>query len=109
MDPGGLPASRGQAEQKKSIQRMMAVVKVLMPLLKHLTAVMRPTADAARDVVAVSVDPEFNGKRGYFVGRKPDVDAEVSRDTGAQERLWEACWRWTGLSPEETALQNTAV
>jgi WW domain-containing oxidoreductase len=109
MDPGGLPASRAQGGQRKPVQLMMATAKLLMPVLKHLTSVMRPTSDAARDLVAVSVEPEFQGKREYFVGRKPDVDAEISRYKDAQERLWEACWKWTGLTPDDTLLSSGAV
>ena len=69
---------------------------------------MRPTADAAKDLVAVTVEPEFQGKRGYFVGRKSEKDAEVSRDAEAQDKLWAACWRWTGLASRETVLSNAA-
>jgi WW domain-containing oxidoreductase len=108
MDPGGLPASRAQAGQRKPIQLVMAIVNFLMPVLKHFTSVMRPTSDAARDLVAVSVGADFQGKRGYFVGRKPDVDAEISRARDAQERLWAACWQWTCLEPSETVLPNAA-
>ncbi|KAF2650308.1 NAD(P)-binding protein [Lophiostoma macrostomum CBS 122681] len=105
MDPGGLPASRSQVGQKKPIQFMMAIINLLMPLLKHLTTALRPAADAARDLVAVSVEPEFQGRRGYFVGRSPEVDAEISRSREAQESLWAACWRWTGLRAGDTMLE----
>jgi hypothetical protein len=33
----------------------------------------------------------------------------ASRDEESQERLWEACWRWIGLRPDETVLQNVNV
>lgn len=79
-----------------------------MPVLKHFTSVMRPTSDAARDLVAVSVEPEFQGKRGYFVGRKVDVDAEISRARDTQERLWTGCWKWTSLTPSDTVLSDVA-
>lgn len=108
MDPGGLPESRAQAGQQRPIRLVMATVKLLLPVLKHVTSVMRPTADAARDLVAVAVGPEFDGRRGYFVGQKPDVDAEISRDTKSQQRLWAACWKWSGLTSSETVLSNVA-
>lgn len=109
MDPGGLATSRAQAEQRKSVRRVMAAVSFCMPVLKHFTTTFRPTAEAARDLVAVSVEPEFQGKRGYYVGQKPGISAEISRDPAAQQRLWAACWKWAGLSAEETVLQHAAV
>ncbi|KIW10103.1 hypothetical protein PV08_11063 [Exophiala spinifera] len=102
MDPGGLAASRAQAEQKKTVRRIMAVVNFCMPLLKHLTQTFRPTADAARDLVEVSVGAEFVGKRGYYVGRKAGDSAAMSRDPEVQTRLWNACWKWSGLESDET-------
>ena len=79
-------------------------VNFFMPVLKHLTSAMRPTIDAAEDLVAVSLGPEFKGTRGYYIGRKPAVDATISRDIPTQTMLWESCWKWTGISSEETIL-----
>ena len=87
----------------------MAAINICMPVLKYLTTAFRPTADSARDLVAVSVEPQFQGKKGYYVGREPEVSAEISRDAAVQKRLWTACWKWAGLSAEETVLQNAAV
>jgi hypothetical protein len=82
----------------------MTAISFCMPVLKHFTNAFRPTADAARDLVAVSVEPEFQGKRGYYVGRKPGVSAEISRDAVVQDRLWTACRKWAELTPQETIL-----
>jgi hypothetical protein len=106
MDPGGLTASRAQAVQKKSVRRLMATINFCMPVLKHLTTMFRTTEDAGRDLVALSVGPAFHGKRGYYVGQKPDAPAAVSEDGNEQQRLWEACWTWAGLRLGETVLQN---
>lgn len=108
MDPGGLPASRAQTEQKKSTKRIMATINFLMPVLKHVTTAFRTTEDAGRELAAVSVDPSFHGKRGYFVGHKEGTPAAVSKDVAMQERLWAACWRWSGMKSEETVLQDYA-
>jgi hypothetical protein len=108
MDPGGLPASRAQAEQKKSTKRIMATINFLMPILKHVTTAFRTTEDAGRELVTVSVDPTFQGKRGYLVGQKEDTPAAVSKNVKMQEDLWAACWRWSGMKPEETILQDYA-
>jgi hypothetical protein len=91
---------------KKSVRRMMATIDFLMPVLKHFTTAFRPIEDAGRDLVTVSVGPVFRGKRGYYVGQNPDKPAAVSENETAQRRLWEACWRWAGLSPGETMLQS---
>jgi hypothetical protein len=104
MDPGGLVGSRAHSEQKAVIRRLMGVMNVMMPLLRHLTSTVRTTADAGRDLVALSVGPEFQGKRGYFIGKHEAAPAEVSRDAEVQRKLWEACWGWAGLSAKETVL-----
>lgn len=106
MDPGGLPSSRAQAGQKKSARVLMGTINLLMPVLKHCTSAFRTTEDAGRDLAAVSVDPAFGGKRGYYVGLKTDSAALVSQDSGMQKKLWERCWRWASLTPAETVLQN---
>ncbi|CEJ53825.1 hypothetical protein PMG11_00166 [Penicillium brasilianum] len=108
MDPGGLPASRAQTEQKKSTKRIMATINFLMPVLKYVTTAFRTTEDAGRELAAVSVDPSFHGKRGYFVGQKEGAPAAVSKDVAMQERLWAACWRWSGMKSEESVLQDYA-
>jgi hypothetical protein len=80
-----------------------------MPVLKHLTSTFRTTEDAGRDLVTVSMDSAFQGHRGYYIGRKQDVPAAASTDEKSQKRLWEACWRWAGLQPGETVLQNATI
>jgi hypothetical protein len=80
-----------------------------MPVLKHLTSALRTTEDAGRDLVTVSIDPAFHGKGGYYAGQKADVAATASKDKKSQERLWEACWRWVGLRPDKTVLQNVTI
>ncbi|OQV08332.1 hypothetical protein CLAIMM_12627 [Cladophialophora immunda] len=106
MDPGGLAASRAQVEQRKSVRRIITVVNFCMPVLKHFTSTFRPTSDAARDLVEVSVGPAFRGKRGYYVGQNPSPSATMSKDPEVQARLWEACWRWSSLKSEDTVLSN---
>jgi WW domain-containing oxidoreductase len=108
MDPGGLAASRAQSEQRKSTQRMMAVVNFSMPLLKHVTSVFRPTADAAADLVEVSVSPKFRGMKGYYVGQHHGTSSKISQDRAWQARLWKSCWNWTGLDDHETVLKDRA-
>lgn len=105
MDPGGLPSSRGQAEQKFSVRLIFAVINFMMPVLKHLTTEFRTTEDSGQDLVAVSLDPGFHGKSGYFVGQIQGNSTAASKDLEWQKRLWDACWRWAGLSGGETMLQ----
>lgn len=68
----------------------MATINFFIHVLKHLATIFRTTEDAGRDLVVVSVDPGFGGKRGY-VGRKSETAAEVSKDANVQQRLWKAC------------------
>jgi hypothetical protein len=109
VDPGGLPSSRAQAGQKKSTRALMGTINFLMPVLKHCTTVFRTTEDAGRDLAAVSADPAFRGKGGYYVGQNMGSAAPVSQDPDIQKKLWECCWGWAGLTPAETVLQNTVT
>jgi hypothetical protein len=86
----------------------MATMNVLMPVLRYVITTLRTSKDSGRDLVALSVGPEFQVKRGYYDGVNKAEGAQVSQDKQVQRRLWEACWKWAGLSPEETALQNAA-
>ncbi|PYH47140.1 short chain dehydrogenase/reductase SDR [Aspergillus saccharolyticus JOP 1030-1] len=108
MDPGGLPSSRAQAQQKRSTRRIFSIINFLMPVLKHVITMFRTAEDAGRDLAVVSVDASFRGTRGYFVGQTEDVPATVSTDPGVQEKLWNACWGWCGLTAEDTVLRNAA-
>lgn len=108
MDPGGLVDSRAHTEQRPTVQRVFSVVNMLMPVLRHLTTAMRTKADAGRDLVEVSVGPDFRGKRGYYVGKKPGTAAGVSGDEVVQGRLWDACWRWAGMEKGDTVLQDAS-
>lgn len=77
-----------------------------MPVLKHLTTEFRTTDDSGRDLVAVSVDPMLHGKSGYFIGQIQGSSTPASEDLEWQKRLWNACWKWAGLSDRETILQD---
>lgn len=70
MDPGGLPASRAQAEQKQSARRLFTTVNFLMPVLKHLTSALRTTEDAGRDLVTVSIDRPFREKAAITLAKR---------------------------------------
>ncbi|SPN99159.1 related to dehydrogenase/reductase [Cephalotrichum gorgonifer] len=108
MDPRGLVESRAQSKQKLAMRVIFSILAMLMPLLRHLTSALRTNSDAGRDLVALSMDSEFQGKRGYFLGQKADSPAKEAKDQEIQKRLWDSCWRWAGLSEEETVLQNAA-
>lgn len=108
MDPGGLVDSRAHTEQTPTVQRLFGVVNMFMPVLRHFTTAIRTNADAGRDLVELSVGPEFQGKRGYYVGKKPGTAAGVSGDEGVQKRLWDACWKWAGMEEGETVLQDAS-
>ncbi|RAH44599.1 short chain dehydrogenase/reductase SDR [Aspergillus brunneoviolaceus CBS 621.78] len=108
MDTGGLPSARSQAQQKRSTQRIFAVINFLMPVLKHATTMFRTTEDAGRDLVALSVDSSFQGKRGYYMGQKEDIPAAVSINPDVQTKLWDTCWGWCGLAAEDTVLRDAA-
>lgn len=108
MDPSGLVGSGAHTEQKASVRAAFSVLGALMPVLRHVTSSIRTGADSARDLFAVAVGDEFKGKRGYYVLKKPHAPAAESADAEAQKKLWDACWRWAGVSADETALANAS-
>lgn len=109
MDPGGIVDSRGHVEQKLLLRAILATANVMMPVLRHFTKAARTSADSGRDLVALTVGPEFRGKRGYYVGTKAVQSSEGSLDEEAQWRVWEACWNWTGLTEGDTVLHKAAA
>ncbi|KAJ5223810.1 hypothetical protein N7468_008352 [Penicillium chermesinum] len=108
MDPGGLPDSRSQAGQKRAVRGFFALINVLMPALKYFTSQFRTTRDAGRDLATLSLDPSFKGKRGYYIGTREGTPSKVAMAEEVQKKLWDGCWKWANLTPEETVLQNSA-
>lgn len=108
MDPGGLVGSGAHSEQKAATRAVFTILGAAMPVLRHFTSSLRTNADSAHDLLAVAVGDEFRGKRGYFVLRRPHSPAAESADAEAQKRLWDACWRWAGMSADETVLANAS-
>ncbi|KAK4097277.1 NAD(P)-binding protein [Parathielavia hyrcaniae] len=106
MDPGGLVDSRAHAEQRALARRVINIANAMMPLLRHLTSVMRTTTSAGRDLVALSVGVQFKGKRGHFLGRQEGTPAKVICDLTVQKKLWAACWEWVALVQGETVLEK---
>lgn len=77
-----------------------------MPILKYFTSQIRTTADAGRDLAYLSLDPSFQGRRGYFEGKKETAPSKVAIDEKVQQELWDGCWRWANMTSEETALHQ---
>lgn len=108
IDPGGIVDSRAHVHQKPLARFLFFLINTLMPLLRHVTTDVRRAADSARDLATLSVGADFEGARGYFVGTRAELAAAVSDDAEQCRRLWDACWRWAGLTPGETVLANAA-
>lgn len=106
MDPGGLPASRAQAGQKKVIRAVFAVITPLMPILKNFTSSFRTTGDSGRDLAFISLDSAFQDKRGYYVGKEAGTPSKAATVEEIQGKLWDMCWKWADLKTEETILQS---
>jgi hypothetical protein len=58
----------------------MAVLNRLMPVLKYVLTNFRTAKDSGRDLVAVSVGPEFQGRRGHYMGVHKVEGAQLSHD-----------------------------
>ena len=105
MDPGGIAASRAFRDAPFAFRIAMRIVGYIVPVAEHFTSALRTTKSAAIDLVAMTVGPEANGKRGYFVGQKPVTSSEDSHDEGLREKVWKACEKWAKLEESETALK----
>lgn len=108
MDPGGLVGSGAHTEQRAAVRVAFSVLGALMPVLRHITSSLRTGADSAHDLFAVAVGDEFKGKRGYYILQKSHTPAAESADAEVQKKLWDACWRWAGVSADETALAHAS-
>lgn len=83
---------------------MFAITSFFMPLLRHMTSNIRRSSDSGADLVELSLGERFKSAKGYFIGQKGGDSSETSKDTVKQKILWDACWKWARLTPEETAL-----
>jgi WW domain-containing oxidoreductase len=101
-----MPTSRAFDTAPLAFRATMYVVgHFLLPILKYFTTSIKTTKSSGLDLVTVSVDAEFKGARGYFLGRKSGTSSLESRDEVKQEELWVACEKWVKLDPLETALK----
>ncbi|KAF4451504.1 hypothetical protein F53441_5513 [Fusarium austroafricanum] len=104
MDPGGMVDSRAHRIQTPTMRFAFGLITVLLPVLRHFTYTMRSADQSGRELVRLSVGDDFKGTKGYFMGLRREREDVASKDIHKQEVLWEACWKWTKMSKEETVL-----
>jgi hypothetical protein len=68
MDPGGLVDSRAHKEQRLLAKTIFSVLKLLLPVMKYVTSDLRSSSEAGRDLLELSIGPNFAGRRGYLLG-----------------------------------------
>lgn len=82
---------------------------VYKPLLPVLRLAMGPTLRTAEpagvDVVELTLNPKFAGKRAFFTLLQEDVSSPDSRDEAKQSCLWAQTLIWAKITRENTALQ----
>ena len=108
MDPGGLTDSRAHTEQRAQLRMVLYVVNFMMPVVKIFTKDVRKSADAAKDLLDMTIAKELKGNRGYFEGLRPAEPAKASFNSQHQQALWKASWTWSDLKDGETSLTETS-
>lgn len=108
MDPGGMPDSRCMAGDSVPTSwkiLMRYFLAPLQPILKHAVPTLRTSTDAGVDLVELSIDPKFAGKRGYYTMLNSDKSSKESYDEEKQKIVWDRSLEWAGVSPEDTVLK----
>ncbi|KAG5749421.1 hypothetical protein H9Q69_009335 [Fusarium xylarioides] len=104
MDPGGMVDSRAHRIQTPFMRVAFSLVLISLPILRHFTDKMRPTAQSGRELVELSVGERFKDAKGYFMGARREEEDIACKDANKRELLWNACWKWAGMKEEETVL-----
>lgn len=106
MDPAGMPTSRAFNNVPLLFKTTMFIVgHFVVPVAKYFTQALNTPANAGRELVAMSVGPEYEGVRGYFVRLQRTESSAESQDEGKQGQVWAACEKWVRLAPSETVLK----
>jgi hypothetical protein len=106
MDPGGMVDSRAHRMQKPLLRIVFGIIAFMLPVLKYFTDALRPAALSGRELAELAVDDKYKGIRGYFIGLRPDEEDVMCKNDEKRNALWNACWKWSGLTKEETVLQE---
>ncbi|KAJ5919514.1 hypothetical protein N7454_009349 [Penicillium verhagenii] len=105
MDPGAVVNSRAHGIHRRFVNKLIfRMMNFLHPVLSLFTYRFRTTAESARDLVALAVDPKYQSVRGYFDGQNAIAPATVVTETDQPEVLWSACWNWVEMKDGETCL-----
>jgi hypothetical protein len=111
MDPGGIVDSRAFNYPTVPYlwQIILTIVNWLQPVLTLFKPTIRRAADAAQDLVDLSVAPQFAGQEGHFEMRRKVDSSPASHDEGMQALLWCKSLEWSGISQEDTVLPLNGV
>lgn len=95
--------SRGNTKLKPSFRAIFSILNVMLPAVNIFTTAVRKAAYSGREVAELSVG---KGYKGYYVGSERGEPSIGSKDVKKQKILWDACWKWTGLTREECVLKG---
>ena len=87
------------------IWTMMYVTSWILPIVKHLAKNFTTLEAAGRYMASISVDPEYEGARGYYEQGKYSMSSSESQDELKQKTLWTKCEKWARLDGLETPLK----
>jgi hypothetical protein len=106
MDPGVLADSRsyGTAHVPFSFKAIFGTLNRLQPVLKLANPRMQRAGSAARDLVDLTLDKEFEGMEGHFEVRKKKDSSPASMDEGMQARVWQKSLEWSGIGQGDMGL-----
>jgi WW domain-containing oxidoreductase len=105
MDPAGMPSSRAFSNVPLGFKAAMFIIgHSIAPVARYFTPRLNTPANAGRELVALSVGPEGEGVRGYFLRLQLKESSVQSQDEEKQKEVWADCEKWVMLDPSETVL-----
>ncbi|KAL8798612.1 MAG: hypothetical protein Q9182_006524 [Xanthomendoza sp. 2 TL-2023] len=108
INPGNLPDSRALRTNSPNWLFYLSkfVFGPLLFLLRRIDPIMRTSAEAGADVIALATNEAFPGERGFFTWLKKDESSVESLDEEKQRKLWVKSAEWVGIGADDTKLKT---
>lgn len=101
-----MPASRAFGNVPFTFKATMYIfAHFVVPIIRPFQQGLNTPADAGQELLRLSMGPEGQGVRGYYVRLQPKESSMASLDEQRQEQVWAACVKWVRLDPSETVLK----
>lgn len=108
MNPGNLADSRALRVNTPTMLVFMSmlIIRPLRPFLRFMDPTMRTAAEAAADVIDLTMAEAYAGERGYFTLLQKDESAPESRHEKKQEELWVKSAEWVKVAASDAHLKT---